>query len=88
MEPNYPNIKVKFIVDKNALQFNRVNEKSSKQFQMSEVDSLVFLLTVETALIQNNVSLDQCNKFVLQAGNDIKNLMAICMGWVTIDFVT
>ena len=72
MKPNYPNIKVKFDFEKGAL---------------SEADSLVFLSTVETALIQNNVTIDECNKFVLQAGNDIKNLIAISMTWVTIDFV-
>lgn len=85
MKPTYPHIKVKFVVDKNALQFNRMNEKASKQFPMSEADSLVFLSTVETALIQNNVTIDECNKFVLQAGNDIKNLIAISMTWVTVD---
>jgi len=77
MKVKYPKIKVRFLVEKHAFPFN----------QMSEADSLFFLSTVETALIQNNVTLDECNKFILQAGNDIKNLIAISMTWVTIDFV-
>jgi len=86
MKVKYPKIKVRFLVEKYAFPFNQKNEKAGKQFPMSEADSLIFLSTVETALIQNNVSIEECNKFVLQAGNDIENLMAICKGWVTVDF--
>lgn len=87
MKLKYPNINVKFVVEKGALPINKMNEDACKQISMSEADALAFLLTVEKALIKNNVPTDECNEFSLQAGNDVENLMAICMSWVTIDFV-